>query len=73
MVLFIILYKAVLICESVNEILKTVPMKPLEMTFKKFHCFGNLKNEVWCNFLICKTPKIHEMFEMRVFTEYLWA
>ena len=66
MVLFIILYKAVLTFESVDEILKTVPMKPLGRTFKKFHCFGNLTNEVWCNFLICKTHKNYEMFEMNI-------
>ena len=73
MVLFIILYKAVLTFESVDEILKTVPMKPLGRTFKRFHCFGTLKNEVWCKSLICKTPKIHEMSEMGVFTEYSWT
>ena len=57
MVLFIILYKAVLTFESVDEIPETVPMKPLGRTFKRFHCFGNLKNEVWCKSLICKTPR----------------
>ena len=66
MVLFIILYKAVLTSESVDEILTTVAMKPFGRTFKKFHCFGNSTNEVWCNFLTFKTPKNYEMFEMNI-------
>ena len=32
-------------------------MKPLEITLKKFHCLGNLKNKVWCNFYYVKHPR----------------